>query len=679
MKATGLIAAALAACLCFGGCAQRGAEGAVSDGGSVLGESAGISQPAPVLSAAEVPIPEEPAREAAPAASAGGQGAAAAEDPRSAGQALGPFLFQFPEGYVVEGNMVYDGGEQGRQVAELMSAEAADPEDPFLECDERYAAGGTVAMPQFGGHPARSYALQWEVSQGGVTGFQNVIVYCIEVEGRMAEIAFYPARGTGIAEQREAFEEILDTIQLGAEGGTALAGADLEVTALVLAQQLASSVFQMDDLAGSMAAPPDSVAVGRLILSTLLYQDREGYRYRDFFPLGEDRVYHLPVARMDQMASELFGGQEWQIGEQAGLDYDRQAQEFLLPAGFGIGNGLECREPVVQQDGSNRLTVSYTLATSSNFPNSRSLGSCVSRFSILSDSAEGPYLRYQGTDWTPAKEASFTKIQVGVDVGSSYGVFALDSAGQLTFFREDGSQAPVSAGVRDFSATESALYLLKADGNLYTTGETGWQEGGELEALPAMGRELAGVSDSMALLADRTVASYRQEGGWLSVPGLAGVQKLDADYFGAALLDGEGALWYLDREGMALQKVADGVVDCSYTDRSKVYYADDLWYVTQDGALCRWSPQGQAGEDEGLPTGIISVAAYQGSYLALGEDGSYLLGSLESPGQATPTGIGGTQADLFGGRYAILDGEGEIRFGRVQDGSLAESRRISRP
>ena len=46
-----------------------------------------------------------------------------------------------------------------------------------------------------------------------MTGFQNTIVFCIQADGEMKVITFYPLRGAGIAEQREKFEAILNSIQ----------------------------------------------------------------------------------------------------------------------------------------------------------------------------------------------------------------------------------------------------------------------------------------------------------------------------------------------------------------------------------------------------------------------------------------------------------------------------------
>ena len=60
-----------------------------------------------------------------------------------------------------------------------------------------------------------------------------------------------------------------------------------------------------------------------------------------------------------------------------------------------------------------------------------------------------------------------------------------------------------------------------------------------------------------------------------------------AGYWGMAILDREGQLWFLDRSTQELELVADGVIDCAYSDCSKTSYHNDLWYVTSDQTLHR--------------------------------------------------------------------------------------------
>ena len=127
---------------------------------------------------------------------------------------LGSFSLWLPEEWVVDGNAIYgDASELPRHVADFSSEPIAQGEDPFAAYDQAYSDAESVSQGTFGGCPAKSYFLQREVSEGGMTGFQNTIVFCIQADGEMKVITFYPLRGAGIAEQREEFEAILNSIQ----------------------------------------------------------------------------------------------------------------------------------------------------------------------------------------------------------------------------------------------------------------------------------------------------------------------------------------------------------------------------------------------------------------------------------------------------------------------------------
>ena len=127
---------------------------------------------------------------------------------------LGSFSLWLPEEWVVDGNAIYgDASELPRHVADFSSEPIAQGEDPFAAYDQAYSDAESVSQGIFGGCPAKSYFLQREVSEGGMTGFQNTIVFCIQADGEMEVITFYPLRGAGIAEQREEFEAILNSIQ----------------------------------------------------------------------------------------------------------------------------------------------------------------------------------------------------------------------------------------------------------------------------------------------------------------------------------------------------------------------------------------------------------------------------------------------------------------------------------
>ena len=129
---------------------------------------------------------------------------------------FGIFSLCLPTESVVKSNSIYeDDSELARKIAEVTSVDSiTDTDSPFLIYDQTYSDAEKISECNFGNHSAKSYYIQKEVSEGGMTGFQNSIVYCIEAESRMIVITFYPVRGVGVSEQREEFEKILDSIQI---------------------------------------------------------------------------------------------------------------------------------------------------------------------------------------------------------------------------------------------------------------------------------------------------------------------------------------------------------------------------------------------------------------------------------------------------------------------------------
>lgn len=129
---------------------------------------------------------------------------------------FGTFSLYLPTKSVVKSDVIYeDSSELARKIAEVTSVDSiTDAESPFLIYDQTYSNAESVSECNFGNYSAKSYFIQKEVSEGGMTGFQNSIVYCIELDSKMIVITFYPMRGVGISEQREEFENILDSIQI---------------------------------------------------------------------------------------------------------------------------------------------------------------------------------------------------------------------------------------------------------------------------------------------------------------------------------------------------------------------------------------------------------------------------------------------------------------------------------
>ena len=128
---------------------------------------------------------------------------------------LGLFSLWLPEDSVIESNIIYeDDSELPRKIAEITSIDTiSDTASPFAIYDQRYSDAENVSECHFGIYAGKSYSLQKEISEGGMTGFQNTIVYCIESENNIIVITFFPQRGVGTHEQREEFEKILNSIQ----------------------------------------------------------------------------------------------------------------------------------------------------------------------------------------------------------------------------------------------------------------------------------------------------------------------------------------------------------------------------------------------------------------------------------------------------------------------------------
>ena len=115
-----------------------------------------------------------------------------------------------------EGNQILV-DEQGmpRTIAELISLDAVeDSSQPFAPYDTAYADAETIEEHTFGSYSGKSYSIQKYVEEGGVSGYENTIIYCVQLEQQMAVISFHPARGLGgISTQADGFEEILASIE----------------------------------------------------------------------------------------------------------------------------------------------------------------------------------------------------------------------------------------------------------------------------------------------------------------------------------------------------------------------------------------------------------------------------------------------------------------------------------
>lgn len=173
----------------------------------------------------------------------------------------------------------------------------------------------------------------------------------------------------------------------------------LEESAKILTQQIALSIFNLANLDESMTVPPDKFALDRFAISTVLFSENGNYLYKDFFTLDDQGYYHISTEHIQQEIYEVFGVADWGFTEQSGMLYDEQKKEYSIMSGFGVGNGLECQNLSVNTNTeNNEIAVSYDLHTSSEFPNSKMICSCVTYFSICTNDNGEDYLRYIGTE-----------------------------------------------------------------------------------------------------------------------------------------------------------------------------------------------------------------------------------------------------------------------------------------
>lgn len=267
-------------------------------------------------------------------------------------------------------------------------------------------------------------------------------------------------------------------------------------------------------------------------------------------------------------------------------------------------------------------------------------------------------------------------IEVGVDVDYVYGVFALDSNGNLFFGADNNSLEIVDTDVKDFYSSDNSFYILKENGDLMSSEDGLYKKDSPL-VLFRHDDNAQKVSDSILMLSDGSLLSYQFENeSWNLVD--INASYVDADYFGAGIIDIDGILWYLNRETGELNQIAENVIDCSYTDRNKVYYSNDIWYITADNTMHLYQTEPQDDSSFTFPEDVDAISGEMGQYLAKKESGNIVSGNLWAT--ANDTGMLGKDIDIFGAYYAILDENGEIHFGEIQsDHSLIETQLIVHP
>ena len=270
--------------------------------------------------------------------------------------------------------------------------------------------------------------------------------------------------------------------------------------------------------------------------------------------------------------------------------------------------------------------------------------------------------------YTP-KEPNIIKIKTGVTSETQYGVFVLDTNGDLFFWAEDNTSTLVDSEVKDFSFSASRLYILKENGDLLSSEAKLYQRNQELSVL-YHNDSAQSVSNSILTMSDGSLLSYQSKNGNWNEIDIQAVYT-DAGFWGAGIIDEDGFLWHLDRESGILTLVAENIIDCCYSDRNKVYYSDDIWYITADKTMHLYQTYSEDGRTYDFPTNVVDVSGAMGQYLAVLENGEIVYGNSITP--ATDVGVCGEHIDMFGIYYSILDENGEIHLGIIQpDGSYTD-------
>ena len=233
MKMRLFIVFALAACLSLSACSERNVN--VSDNSSTSNENTPVAETANEQPSEEADSNNSDTPEDENSLEIGASNSSLTEDdsvetPTSSSSSedgyskkkFGTFSLWLPDNYVIKENVICeDGTELARKIAEITSIDAiSNTASPFEIYDQTYSNAEAVSEFSFGGYPAKSYHLQTEVSDGGITGFQNEIIYCIETDKNIIVITFYPAMGVGIYDQRKEFEKILNSISVNESADT---------------------------------------------------------------------------------------------------------------------------------------------------------------------------------------------------------------------------------------------------------------------------------------------------------------------------------------------------------------------------------------------------------------------------------------------------------------------------
>lgn len=272
----------------------------------------------------------------------------------------------------------------------------------------------------------------------------------------------------------------------------------------------------------------------------------------------------------------------------------------------------------------------------------------------------------------------FVKIEVGaIEIGIDYihGVFALDSNGNLYFAAEDGNLELIETNAKDFS-NGSFLYLLKENGDVLKSQRMDYQKSQPLSLFYHDDRAQK-ISDSILTLSNGSLLSYHFDNDCWNLIDI-NASYVDGDYWGAGIIDQNRTLWYFNRQTGEIRQIAEDVIDCSYSGHNELYYSTDIWYITSDHTIHLEKTQALVDSFPSFPKDAEMIAGSMGRYLTKNQEGKVIWGSLWN----TPnhTNILGQDIDISGTHCAILDEDGNIHFGEIQqDDCFREIQVISHP
>ncbi len=273
-------------------------------------------------------------------------------------------------------------------------------------------------------------------------------------------------------------------------------------------------------------------------------------------------------------------------------------------------------------------------------------------------------------------KADFVKVQVGI---LDYEFLTLDSKGVLYAYEEDTDTFDiVMKDVEDFSYTENGgtCYILQKNKEMtiidIRDGDTLqklFENAGYRQAL----ENIEYISGSLLILKDGTVKEYDfSSNSWLD---------RDINYkrviagTGFAYTDQNDDLWVWESLKDTPVKVAEDVISFDYIPGDKVFYTDDLWYITKDNKTHLMCYTGSLSDDtfynwsshsssNNLPNDVIEIFAHKYGYIARKTDGTLIYGKEYSK-DAHTIDVNAVSVDVYYMNYAMLGEDGKIYYGTL--------------